>query len=179
MAQSAAFLLRRYPYANTSLIIHWLTRDHGLIKTLAKGATRNRSPFSGRLELFVSGEIAWLPSRKSDLHLLTEVVPKDYHSGIPTSYSRLMAAAYLDQLLERLMESQTNFPEIYDLVIKAYGWLDSHDPRAEFILRFEIRLAQLLGLGHHNGSAENILSDYAHGLPAARRDLFLLMEQIG
>ena len=45
-------LIRRSPLTETSLIVHWCTHDHGIVKTVAKGARRPKSLFAGKLDLF-------------------------------------------------------------------------------------------------------------------------------
>ena len=48
-------ILRTRPLTETSLIVHWLTADHGRLSTVAKGAKRPKSPFRGKLDLFFEG----------------------------------------------------------------------------------------------------------------------------
>ena len=68
-----AIVVRLTRLTETSLIVHWFTQDHGLIKTVAKGARRSKSPFAGKLDLFFGGEIAFVRARRGELHLLREV----------------------------------------------------------------------------------------------------------
>jgi DNA repair protein RecO (recombination protein O) len=66
-------LIRRTLLSNTSLIVHWLTREHGIVRTAAKGARRPGSPFTGKLDLFYSADFSFVRSRRSDLHTLREL----------------------------------------------------------------------------------------------------------
>ncbi|PYT36826.1 MAG: DNA repair protein RecO, partial [Acidobacteria bacterium] len=77
METTAAILLRKRKLSDTSLIVSWCTESFGCIQTVAKGARRPKSPFSGKLDLFFEAEISIVRSRKSDLHTLTEVVLKN------------------------------------------------------------------------------------------------------
>ena len=45
-------IIRRIPLTESSMIVTWCTKDHGLLKTVAKGARRPKSQFSGKLDLF-------------------------------------------------------------------------------------------------------------------------------
>src|SRR4051812_30516081 len=67
---TAAILLRKTRFSDTSLIVTWFTSAHGKIKTIAKGALRPKSRFSGALDLFYACEINVSKSMKSDLHTL-------------------------------------------------------------------------------------------------------------
>jgi len=42
MSPTQAILIRLTRLTDTSLIVHWFTEDHGLVKTVAKGARRDR-----------------------------------------------------------------------------------------------------------------------------------------
>jgi len=55
--KSPAIVLRFNPFANTSRVVVWLTRDHGKLATLVKGAQRPKSPFLGQFDLFYTCEL--------------------------------------------------------------------------------------------------------------------------
>src|SRR5438034_6236609 len=88
MESTAAILLRRRKFSDTSLIVSWCTESLGCIQTVAKGARRAKTPFAGRLDLFFETEIQIARSRKSHLHTLTEVVLKNPFSVIRKNYLR-------------------------------------------------------------------------------------------
>ena len=50
--EDAALVLRRFPYGESSLLVHLLTPGHGRISAIAKGAYRPSSGFWGVLDLF-------------------------------------------------------------------------------------------------------------------------------
>ena len=64
-------MLRRYRYAESSLVIHATTPLHGRVHLLAKGAYRPRSRYCGVLDLFDTLELEWRASRGSELGLLS------------------------------------------------------------------------------------------------------------
>src|ERR1700740_234103 len=78
---TAAILLRKRKFSDTSLIVSWCTESLGCVQAVAKGARRAKSPFAGKLDLFFEAEISIVRSRKSDLHTLTEVVVSTPFSG--------------------------------------------------------------------------------------------------
>lgn len=67
-----ALLLRRIPYGDTSLICHFLTRQHGRIAVMARGARRPKSAFRGSLEPLYALNIIWRTGR-SGMGTLTDV----------------------------------------------------------------------------------------------------------
>ena len=99
-----AILLRKIKLTESSLIITWFSEALGKMKTVAKGARRPKSPFSGRLDLFFAAEINFSRSRKSELHILREVVVRDSREGLRLQYERTQMAAYFVELLELTTE---------------------------------------------------------------------------
>src|SRR5687767_15220007 len=84
---TAAILLRKTKLTETSLIVTWLTAEHGKVKTVAKGALQPKSRFAGRLDLFFECEIQYVRSRKSDLHILREVALHAAHETVRNAYN--------------------------------------------------------------------------------------------
>ncbi len=59
----AALLLRRIPYGDTSLICHFLTRNHGRMALMARGARRAKSPLRASLTPLSPLNIHWRAGR--------------------------------------------------------------------------------------------------------------------
>src|SRR5437667_12853119 len=141
-----AILLRKRKFSETSLIVSWCTESIGCIQTIAKGARRPKSPFSGKLDLFFEAEISIVRSRKSDLHTLTEVVVKNPFAGIRSNYLRTQTAAYFVELIEICTERDHSDPELFALLRRAFGYLDSNDSTARAVAHFETELARIAGV---------------------------------
>ncbi len=146
---TTAILLRKRKFSDTSLIVSWCTESFGCIQTVAKGARRAKSPFAGKLDLFFEAEISIVRSRKSDLHTLTEVVVKNPFAGIRTNYLRMQAAAYFVELIEICTERDHREPELFGLLRRAFGYLDTNNPMPRAVAHFETELARIAGV--HDG----------------------------
>src|ERR1051325_5401164 len=101
MQTTAAILLRKRKFSDTSLIVSWGTESLGCIQTIARRPHPPKTPFAGKLYLFFEAETSVIPSRRSTLHPLTEVVLKNPFAGIRRSYLRTEAAAYFVELIDR------------------------------------------------------------------------------
>jgi DNA repair protein RecO (recombination protein O) len=143
---TAAILLRRRKFSDTSLIISWCTESFGCIQTIAKGARRAKSPFAGKLDLFFETEISIVRSRKSDLHTLTEVVLKNPFAGIRSNYLRTQTAAYFVELIEICTEREHREPELFALLRRAFGYLNVNEPTPRAVSHFETELARIAGV---------------------------------
>jgi len=170
MESTAAILLRRTKFSDTSLIVTWLTRDHGKIKTMAKGALRPRSAFAGTLDLFFETEIAFVRSERSEIHALREAVLRNPFEGLRKDYARVELAAYFVELLELMTEPEHPVPELFHLLHRALAYLENAAPDRRALLHFENELARLLGI-HIEGNAHAALSRVCHHLPESRRRL--------
>lgn len=146
MESTAATLLRKRRFSDTSLIVSWCTASRGCIQTVAKGARRAKSPFAGKLDLFFEAEISFIPSRKSNLHTLTEVALKNTFPGIREKYLRTQVAAYFVELVEICTERDHSEPELFALLSRAFRYLDAKDPDARAVAHFETELARIAGV---------------------------------
>ena len=132
--------------ATRRLIVSWCTESLGCVQTIAKGARRQKSPFAGKLDLFFEAEISLVRSRKSDLHTLAEVVLKNPFAGIRSNYLRMQTAAYFVELIEICTERDHREPELFGLLRRAFGYLDTNNPNARAVAHFETELARVAGV---------------------------------
>jgi recombinational DNA repair protein (RecF pathway) len=148
----------------------------GLFKTIATGALRPKSAFSGMLDLFVSAEIRFARAKSGDLHTLAEARWTNPRLGLRQSYGRVLAATYLVKLVELVVEPHAPIQAIYELLVKALDYLAEHDPSRALVERFELRLAEDLGLvgervSGTGESARAIEENFHRRLPVQRRQL--------
>jgi DNA repair protein RecO (recombination protein O) len=166
-----AILIRLTRLTDTSLIVHWFTEGHGLIKTVAKGARRPKSPFAGQLDLFFGGEITYQPARQGDLHALREVFIGRWREGLRKNYTATLLASYCCQLLESAVEPEHPDPELHNLLGRALDHIDTTAPSLRALYHYERELARLLGVSRHPQAAELALRDLLGSLPASRVEL--------
>ena len=166
-----ATLIRLTRLTDTSLIVHWFTEDHGLVKTVAKGARRPKSSFAGQLDLFFSGEITFQRARRGELHSLREVSIRTWREGLRKNYTATVLAAYCCQLLESAVENEHPEPELHDLLCRALDHIEVTEPSLKALRHFERELARLLGITNHQRQADVSLRDVLGTLPASREEL--------
>lgn len=147
MIESATGLvLRTRLLTETSLIVHWLTRDSGRIATVAKGARGAKSPFRGKLDLFYLADFSFSRSRHSELHALREVSLRETHSFFRQELGYLQQASYCAMLAEQTTETDTPLPAIFELMSGFLQALPQSEPHPKTVLAFELRLLSQLGL---------------------------------
>ena len=170
MMVTRASLLRRYRFSENSLVVVWLTERHGKVKTAVRSATKQGSPFAGRLELFTKAEIAFKEPRSGDLHVLNEVMVEGNHT-LPATYTTILCASYFAELCDLFTEPMHAVPEIFFLLERAWGFLQQQAPSKRGLEHFETEMARHLGIHDPSIPAVHSLSSVAHKLPATRSRL--------
>lgn len=157
MIESATgIILRTRPLTETSLIVNWLTAEHGRISTVAKGARRPKSTFAGKLDLFYEAEFSFTRSKRSELHALRELSLKETHASLRQEMGWLKQASYATTLIEQATERETPLPTIHTLLRDLLHYLPKQAPQPRTIYAFELKLLTELGL--HPESEDSKLS---------------------
>lgn len=164
-------LIRKTPLTETSLIVRWCTADLGILKTVAKGARRSKSPFAGKLDLFFLCEMEIHPSKKSDLHILKELTVERPRLALRNTYLQTLAASYFVRLIDRVAEAETPIPEIADLLDRGLNYLEENDADRRAVLHFEKQLVQSLGIAAQDSSPVTTISAQFGAIPSQREEL--------
>lgn len=115
VSDEPGFLLHRLAWRETSLIIEVLTRHHGRVALIAKGARRPRSELRPVLLAFQPLRLAW--TGKGELQTLTSA---QWVGGIEAPQAQaLMCGFYLNELLLRLLPRDDAHPQLYDAYVQA------------------------------------------------------------
>ncbi len=176
MEQSVGIITRLTKLTETSWIVHWCMEQEGLIKTVAKGARRPKSSFSGKLDLFLEADVTWVKSRKSELHALREVAVLDYREGLRKRYVDVMMASYFINLLTLAVEPEHPIPEFYDLLKRGLKYIEEKGGDRRALLHYEREVTRLLGIQHERIAPEISLERAFGLLPRGRSTCLELCE---
>ena len=102
-----------------------ITRDHGLVRCLAKGSKREKAPFSGGLEIATVGHMVSIVRPNSELVLLTSWDLLDPVYLLRSDLDRYHAAMYAIDLIPRLINDHDPHPELYDAIREVLRLLGS------------------------------------------------------
>jgi DNA repair protein RecO (recombination protein O) len=171
-------LLRKIRFSETTLIVTWFSDRFGKIKTIAKGALRPKSAFSGKLDLFFRCDLLVSLSARSEIHTLREVAVCAPYDGIRKSYLKTSVASYFIELVEKATEFDHPVPQIYELLWRAFGFLDREMPDNRSIPFFESELCKSIGLQSQINNAATRLCDAIGTLPSARAELVQTLASI-
>lgn len=140
----AAFVLHRRPYRETSMIVDFLTLNHGRLAAVAKGASRSGSRWQAELQPFHPVRISWT-GRGS---LKTLIGSEATAPAVALAGNRLFCGFYLNEVLQRLLSEAEPAPDLFSTYLDALEQLaDPQVPMEPVLRRFEQYLARELGFG--------------------------------
>jgi DNA repair protein RecO (recombination protein O) len=134
MYRDNAVVLRQHKLGEADRIITLLTRQHGLVRAVAKGVRRTRSKFGARLEPFAHIDVMLYPGRNLDI--VTQVQTVDaFADDITCDYSRYTTACAVLETAERLAgEERAPAPRLHQLTVGALRAVASAQRPAELVL---------------------------------------------
>ena len=142
-----ALVLRRIPYGESSLVVHLLTREHGRVAVLAKGAYRPKSGYCGVLDLFDTLSVHWRKSRGGGLFTLAEASIERRRRGITRSLARYRSALSVLELAGLGALEGARDPAHLGLVEESLDLLDAGEVDPTLVLSaFDLRYLRILGL---------------------------------
>ncbi len=133
-------ILNKYSFSETSIVIHWLTNNSGLISTAARGVFKPKSKYFGKIDLFYYANIEFKKNIKSDLHSLNDIDLISTHDWIRTNITALHQASYCATLIERLVEKDSPIPNIFKNFLTFIESLNKQSASLISLLWFEIKL---------------------------------------
>jgi DNA repair protein RecO (recombination protein O) len=154
-----AFVLHSYPYRETSLVLEVLSRQHGRVALVARGARRPRSALRGLLMGFQPLLLSWFGK-----HELRTLHRAEWRGGQPQLQgTALLCGFYLNELLLNLMVRDDPHEQLFDYYQHTLQRLANEADYAAILRCFEKHLLQELGyallLVEEADSGEPINSD--------------------
>jgi DNA repair protein RecO (recombination protein O) len=131
--EQPGFVLHSYPYRETSLVIDVLTRDHGRLALVAKGAKRPHSALRGVLQTFQPLALSW--SGKSELRTLTGA---EWVGGmLPLAGDALLCGFYVNELLVKFCAREDPHPQLFQHYLVTLTRLAYDEPAVQVLRSFE------------------------------------------
>ena len=139
-AGDRAWVLHRYPYGDTSLVVELFTQTQGRLGVLAKGARRTRSPLA-RVEAGRPLWVRWLG--RGELPVLAQA--EELGPALPLDALQNLSLFYINELLLRLTQRGDPFPALFAVYEETVSVLRDEPGEGWYLRRFERRLLENLG----------------------------------
>lgn len=148
MVSDRCICLRKTEYSETSQIITLFSRQHGLLRVIAKGAHRKTkagsSKFDGGVDLLDCGNAVFTHSLDKDLEILAEWHLTEGHLELHQTLRGIYLGQYSAELVSMLIEEHDPHPDLFDRLEQ--GLMEYATPRLEeAFLAFELDLLRQSG----------------------------------
>jgi len=131
-----AVCIRRWDFSETSQTVSLFCREYGLLRGIAKGAKREKSAFSGGIELLTRGEV--LAVRKGrDLATLTEWGLIEVFPPLAINLLANRAGLYFADLIGRMLHEGDPHARLFEDFLTALRCLAPPESVPIAILRFQ------------------------------------------
>ncbi|MEZ6244100.1 MAG: DNA repair protein RecO [Phycisphaerales bacterium] len=141
-----AICIRQWDWSETSQTVSLFARATGVIRGVAKGSKRPRSPYSGGLEVLTRGELTAALKRPGALSIVTSWDLRDPYPPIRRDLVLLHTALLVVDLIHHALREEDPHPALYD---DACATLESlagdHAEPARDLLAFQWSLARETG----------------------------------
>lgn len=121
LVSDSALVLQVFAYSETSKILRLLTREHGLISAMARGARRPKSRYGGVLEPFTQGRASFYLKPNRELHNLSGFDLERSRQRMGSHLARFAGASLLSELVLHAPAEAAD-PALFELVTE---WLDA------------------------------------------------------
>jgi DNA repair protein RecO (recombination protein O) len=164
-----AFVLHRWDWSETSLIVELFTRERGRVVVVAKGAKRPTSNFRAVLLPFhpLLAQLSRSPADdSSEVHGLRSAEWLGGHAFLPPAL--LFSGFYANELLMKLLAREDPHPSLFDAYAGMLALLAAGADEAPVLRAFELLLLRQTGvlpdLSADTLRAEPLLPDARYGL---------------
>lgn len=145
--RESAICLRTTDYSETSQVVHFMTRETGVVNLIAKGSKRPKSKSGGAIDLLAEGELVFSTKESGALGILMEFSETVSRGTLRKNASALNGAIYMIELVGDMLGEADPYPGVFDLLHKALGRLGDADAPIQAVLAyFQWRLLRHVGL---------------------------------
>jgi|TARA_B100000959_G_C14957693_1_gene614458 DNA repair protein RecO len=133
----SAICMRCWDYSETSQTVSLLTKEHGLIRGIAKGSKRDKGSFSGGFDPLTRGNIVARLKTNSDLAMFTEWQLEHVWWTTRKSLAVNRAGIYMTDLVGRMITDQDPHTNVFDSFLMALDRMEEGHDIDWPLLRFQ------------------------------------------
>ncbi len=149
LIHDAAIVLRRLDYSESSLVLVLMSRDHGKLRVIAKGARRStRKRFSPGMDLLEAGDLVCSVRHvgQESLAHVTSWKQTTGFSGLRERLGRLNAAQYAADITSQLTEDWDPHPGLFESLYRTLEDLSDTHYVVPTIVSFQRTLLEQVGV---------------------------------
>jgi DNA repair protein RecO (recombination protein O) len=140
-----AICIRCWDFSETSQTVSLFSREHGIVRGLAKGAKREKGPFSGGLDVLTRGEVVAIVKPGRDLATITAWHLQDMFRVLRQNLPANRAGLYMADLVHHMFLEHDAHIAAFDGFVAALEALNDPQRIDESLLRFQWMLLEETG----------------------------------
>lgn len=168
-----AICIRHWDWSETSQTVAIFTREHGVVRALAKGSRRPKAPYSGGIELLTRAEIGLILRPNADLALLTSWDLRQSFPALRSVLAAHNAGLYMADLVNSFVRDHDAHRDLYDALLRALEGMTTVAAVPIQILRFQWDLLA------HTGFRPELAIDVRSGEPLGEEPDLLFNAALG
>jgi DNA repair protein RecO (recombination protein O) len=145
LGASAAVVIGSFPLGESDRVVSFFSRDFGRLRGVARAARRMRSRFTGALELFTLGQLAFFDTGRSDLVRIDHFDVTHPFAGLREDLGTLGEAAWVVEVVARTTAERDRQPALYGLLVRALRAMEASPRPARVAVCFGVRCLDVLG----------------------------------
>lgn len=123
-----AIVLRTWDFSETSQTVALFCRRIGLLRGLAKGSKRPKSPYSGGFEVLTQGEVTAITKSGPALATITEWDLREVYWSARRNLGAHRASVYAIDLVYHLVHELDPHPAMFDALTRALHEMNERPP---------------------------------------------------
>lgn len=135
-----AVVLRRLDYSETSQVLVFLTREHGVRRLIAKGVRRGtKQRFATGIDLLERGQVVFIARSQgsSGLATMSEWRQSEAYLAIRQHLGALYAAQYAAEITAAMTEEADPHPALFDALVQLLSVLQDGRDMLEPLTRYQ------------------------------------------
>ncbi|NUQ39050.1 MAG: DNA repair protein RecO [Caldilineales bacterium] len=141
--RTRAIILKHRDQGEADRVITAITPAQGKCTLIAKGVRKPASRKAGHLEPFT--HVALLAAKARGWDIITQAESIHSFPGLRADIDRMAFAYYFAELVDAFTQEEDSQPEVYDLLLRALGYLEQGENLEMAARWFELRLLRLSG----------------------------------
>jgi len=132
-----AICIRHWDFSETSQTVSLFGREQGVFRGIAKGSRREKSNFSGGVDLLTLGDVTAIIKNTTDLATVTEWGLNRVWWTIRRDPVANRSAYYLADCVGRMLEKRDPHPGVFDGLVAALDRMEAGDSADKAVLHFQ------------------------------------------
>ncbi len=146
ITSSAAIVLKRFPYSETSIIARCFVRDMGKVSFIVHGAHRKKSPMGAYFQPINCLDLVYYYKETRDLQTVSKAAFSHSWSAIPADLKKISYAMAMIELTDKCLTDHDPHADLYDELVNALKTVDQEETRLNLAYWFyQYQLLKLLG----------------------------------